>query len=474
MPAHRSFFAFSCAFLFGVLLKSFGLYLWSTFLVAFIIFFLLYFFDISRKVAVLTAIFIFLGSFYYAVDDFRYHSKIDSLPGEDREFIVVIDSEPEMRENHQLFYASSEFGRVLVRTVLYPQYHYGDELRIFGSIDRPPNDGYGHYLAKERVVGSSFFPKIDHIRDRQGNPVLTYVHGIKNNIQGSINRHFNRDQAAIISGIMLGDRTSFSEDLLEKLSLSGTRHLTAISGLHMTIVVFLFSMVFSYLLPRKYAFVLTFLFVILFVAMTGFKVSAMRSALMGFIGGTAKELGKSYAQYNALVLAALLLVLFNPKILFFDIGFQLSFLAVVSIMYFMPALKTVLRFDSDPGFLRWKDSFLVTASAQLAVAPILITQFGIFSLSSFLANVLILVFIPLLLSLSFIFSIISFVSYHLTYVVSLAMVPIVEYVMLIIRFFANSSFILNINLTIVGIVIYYMLIALLIWITNKKQTDHLF
>jgi len=108
--------------------------------------------------------------------------------------------------------------------------------------------------------------------------------------------------------------------------------------------------------------------------MAGAEASVVRAAIMGFLVLLAKEAGRMYSFRNAVTFAAAGMAVFDPTILVFDIGFQLSFVSLLGITHLEPALK---RFFGERGsFLGWRENALTTLSAQLAVAPILIQNFG--------------------------------------------------------------------------------------------------
>jgi competence protein ComEC len=268
--------------------------------------------------------------------------------------------------------------------------------------------------------------------------------------------------------------------------LSGTRHLIAVSGLNITIVIAIMWLALSYFLPKRVVFLLTFLAVGCLVAMTGFMVSAVRAAIMGFIAWSAREMiFRPHAVHNSLAFAAAGLVALNPKILVFDIGFQLSFLATAAIIYFAPALKSafspskpslihVLGSDlqnREQGFLNWKESFWVTVAAQLAVAPVLISVFQNFSLTSFAANALILPVIPIVMTLGFLIGIAGLIFEPLALAFVFAVYPLIEYAMFLINIFGALAIEFNPQLGLVGTLIYYAVLMFASWKFYNKRTN---
>ena len=131
------------------------------------------------------------------------------------------------------------------------------------------------------------------------------------------------------------------------------------------------------------------------------------------------------------------MVLINPKILAFDIGFQLSFMALIGIIYLEPWLRKKFKAKDEAGLLGWRSNFWTTTSAQLAVLPILIYHFGFVSPVSILTNVLLLEFIPVTMGLGFSIGFASIISYWLAWLIALPAQAFLGYELTIINLFSN-------------------------------------
>ncbi|MBI5731940.1 MAG: ComEC/Rec2 family competence protein, partial [Candidatus Magasanikbacteria bacterium] len=133
-----------------------------------------------------------------------------------------------------------------------------------------------------------------------------------------------------------------------------------------------------------------------------------------------------------------LMAIFNPLILRFDIGFQLSFLALLGIAYLGPAIRKFFRLQEGEGFLGWRENFLATTSAQLAVAPFLIINFSQFSPLSLLANVLILEAIPPTMFLGFLIGFLGLLSYYFSLIIGWLVGLFLAYELFIINLFGAT------------------------------------
>ncbi len=252
------------------------------------------------------------------------------------------------------------------------------------------------------------------------------------------------------------------------MSLSGTTHLVALSGYNITIIAWAAMGIFGALFRRRAAFFLTILFIIGFVLMAGAESSVVRAAIMGILALLAKEIGRIFDFRNAIIFAALIMVLFNPKVLVYDVGFQLSFLALLGIVYLRPVIQKISKMKDEPGFLSWRDNLLTTASAQFAVAPLLIINFGVFSPTSLLANIIILETVPVAMALGFFVAAASFLSYYFSLVLSWLAFVLLRFEILVIQFFAKFSIPLSPNLSWGLAALYYVLLIILMFYVQRK------
>ncbi|MBI2003478.1 MAG: ComEC/Rec2 family competence protein [Parcubacteria group bacterium] len=185
---------------------------------------------------------------------------------------------------------------------------------------------------------------------------------------------------------------------------------------------------------RQKAFWVTVLAIAAFTVLTGASASVIRAALMGILVLLAYREGRFYSMTNSIVLAGTVMIALNPKVLRFDAGFQLSFLATLGLVRLAPFFKEKL--EKLPEFFNFKENFVATLSAQLAVLPVILYNFGNFSLVSLPANVLILPIIPVTMLFGFLAGISGLVWLPLGNLVGLAAWLLAEYEILIVRLFS--------------------------------------
>ncbi len=198
-------------------------------------------------------------------------------------------------------------------------------------------------------------------------------------------------EAAVFDGMVLGYDKNIPASLKDIYNITGTRHILAISGMNISIVsLMLMSFGLALGLWRRQAFWLALAGIIAFVLLVGSPPSAVRAGLMAGIVLWARNHGRLFLAWRPLVLAAFFMVLLNPRLLIFDIGFQLSFLAVAGILYFKNFWDHVF------GWLPVKlarELLSLSFAAQITTWPIILYNFGTFSLVGPIANIFV---VPLL------------------------------------------------------------------------------
>jgi competence protein ComEC len=357
---------------------------------------------------------IFLGGIIIILGIFRYQlslPKIDETKvwfynGQRIDFQGIIIKEPDVRINHTKLTVQATgkiTGKVLVSVGLYPEYQYGDLVSVYCQLKAPePFDGfaYDRYLAKDNIYSQCSYPRVKLISRHNGDWLLTKIYQFKNKLKQTINSNLPEPQASLFSAITLGVRRGVPKNLSDKFSITGTSHLIAISGLHITIItVILMKIALGCYLSRKKAFWVITIALLVYVTMIGFPASAVRASLMGWLAMLAMYLGRLNRSTNALIFVASLMILVSPKILRDDIGFQLSFSAVLGLIYLSPLFEAKLA--KLPSYLGLKESLQMTISAQIATMPLIVYNFGRLSLIGPVVNLLVLPVLPYLMIIGF-------------------------------------------------------------------------
>ena len=279
---------------------------------------------------------------------------------------------------------------------------YGKRVTLTGVLQEPRgkrNPGgfdYKTYLARQNVVGVVEAIGLLQIGEQGGFLPLRWIEGLRiqaehliDTIYAEVSLH-----AQIVKGILLGKRSGIPSETLDAFQNSGTFHVLAVSGLHVGLVAALCYFGFSrFRFPQKIVCLLTMIAVLIYACLVGFRPSVFRATLLTLLFLLARLIDRDTDIYNLLAFAALVLLLLNPHQLW-DVGFQLSFAAVASIVYFVPKMEKPLQHlwadtdDSPEGIdtsilatfrnrtVKWLAlSYLVTFAAQIGTAPLIAYYF---------------------------------------------------------------------------------------------------
>lgn len=211
------------------------------------------------------------------------------------------------------------------------------------------------------------------------------------------------DSRAILVALLLGDRSSLSAQTQAEFSASGVSHVLALSGLHVGLIYFVLTSVISLLLffiPRKktVSSMIAVLLLWLFALFTGLSPSVVRASLFLTLYVLASIVKRKGQGVNILFFTSLIMLVYNPYWLF-DIGFQLSFTAVLGILLFTPLLQNTISVSNRPLNYVINVS-CISLSAQLGTLPIVLYYFGAFPTYFLLANLVVIPLITILLYLS--------------------------------------------------------------------------
>jgi len=263
------------------------------------------------------------------------------------------------------------------------------------------------------------WPKIEVLGKGEGNPIMHLLLSFKNKFKESIRRFISPPESGILEALVFGDEGGISKEWRDKLNFTGTRHIAAVSGMNISIITLLILNAFLGLgFWRKQAFYFSASLLVLYILMIGAPASALRAGIMGGILLYAQYLGRLSSATRAVVFAATIMLFFNPLLLRLDIGFQLSFLAVLGIIYLQPKLNKWLKRLPDPKMFPLRAALASTLAAQIFTLPILIYNFGRVPIFSPVTNVLIVPFLAPITIIVFAFGLASMIFGPLGYVLS--------------------------------------------------------
>jgi len=242
-------------------------------------------------------------------------------------------------------------------------------------------------------------------------------------------------------------------------------------------IIILTSILMSFLIgigfSRGKAFYFTIGFIFLYIMLIGFSPSAVRAGIMAGLLLLAQKIGRMSQSQRGIIFAATIMLFQNPFLLKDDVGFQLSFLAVLGISYALPIFQNWLKFIPENRYLGIKDILGMTFSAQIFTLPILIYNFGYISLISPLANILIVPILPFIMVSGFIFSFIGIFWQFLGWILSFPAWFLLTYTIKTIDLLYKIPFIsLKLKISWFYFMIFYSLLVYFIWGLRRKNIQN--
>ncbi len=476
MSSSKIFLYLCLAFIGGIFLSSFFQFTLAVTFIILILGLILISVLFGHKKSVVLGfclIFLLLGALrYQMVESEIEKSNLANIEGS----IILtgmISEEPLYGGKSGQLVIETDGGKVLVAADKYPQYHYGDVLRVKGNLEIPSEDingfNYRDYLEKDGIISVMRWPEIELLGSR-ANPLFSGLLSLKDKLEESISRTLPFPQSGVVEALLFGDESNVPDSLKEKFNIIGIRHITAVSGMNITIIS---ALILNFLLllglSRRPAFYFSIVLIIFYILMIGAPSSALRAGIMGCLFLAAQHFGRLAAAPRLIVISAAFMLLFNPLLLRLDVGFQLSFLAVMGLIYLQPILAVFLR--KVPNFFQLNYSLTATLSAQAFTLPILIYNFGRLSLVGSLANILIVPLITFITILGFIAALAGMTFLPLGYVLSLPLWLLLTYILKLTDYFSGLSFASLVLRDVPWFlpVVLYAILAYLIWRWREKE-----
>ena len=271
-----------------------------------------------------------------------------------------------------------------------------------------------HLISQQSYLKSNTWKKINYSEHKFSPPNISRLrdylirqykkYGIKN------------DELSVLSALTLGYKNDLDKNIQKSYASSGAIHVLAVSGLHVGIVFVIISQILKFLGKERWAkivrFVLSILFIWFFAFLTGAAPSVLRASVMFSFIALGQALNRSGTIYNSIFSSAFIMLLINPFLLF-DLSFQLSYSAVISIVYFQAKISSLLHPQNK--FMKWTwDLVSVSIAAQIGTVPIIIYYFHQFPNYFLISNFIVIPMATIIIWLSLIF----FLSLKVTFVAS--------------------------------------------------------
>ncbi len=317
------------------------------------------------------------------------------------EGVVVADADIRIKTRQLTVRPDGYSQNILVVTLPDQDVTYGDRVWLTGILTEPApfsDFNYKEYLKRYQIYAMMRRPKIIVLRRHQGNPVIAALYNLKNYYVNKASELLGEPESSLVVGILIGARKTLSEDIVNEFNRTGLSHIVAVSGYNISIIISSLGFLAKYL-GRRASFYVSLGIIVGFVVLTGASASILRAGIMGGLVLFASHIGRPYSVTPSLVFSAVVMAGINPRIMYWDMGFQLSFAATAGIIYALPHLEII--FSHVPERFELKSILLTTLSASLSTWPLLVGSFGRVSVIAPVANLLILPTIPWVMLLGF-------------------------------------------------------------------------
>jgi len=399
---------------------------------------------------------VFLSFVFFSAGIFLhfYNSKKPSLPefNKNEKLIFTIDKKlnstvKNRRYIAKLFTEKGNFRSVLSVPKNISEFRFDRAYRadLWISIpEKPDNDfqfDYQKYLARQHIYFQAYLPGSYEIAERKQ---LDFLERIKQNrfllLQKIENSGISLQSKNFLKGIILADRSEMDEITVQDFNRSGLTHFLAISGTHIAIIYWMIMYGLQFLIPvkfRKFSILISLILIWMFAFYIGFGSSVMRSCIMITLYYTYVLLQRKPDLLHSLSFAGIL-ILFSDSQQLYDIGFQLSFLAVFGIFWLNHPILNLFRQPKNKLEKIAFNTVSISFAAQLATLPLVLFYFHQFSWMAVPANLVIIPFSEIIIIFSFLMTVFFGFGIDFTFI-NIVFDAIVRFLLWIIHWFADQD-----------------------------------
>lgn len=350
-------------------------------------------------------------------------------------------------------------------------------LKDLPNIKNPYQFDYGTYLKRKDIygqflIGSNEFLKGDQVTETSKTLALRFRESVISTLK---NQPFTQKQLAIIQALVLGQRQDIDANLSNQYANAGMMHILAVSGLHVGILLLILRSITGIISNRKFRWVRSGICITLlwcFAFVTGLSPSVLRAVTMFSFLELGNCLGGKRSVNDALLFSAFILLSIDPMLLY-QVGFQLSYLAVIAILWIQPWLYSFYRPNYYLTTKLW-GIITVSIAAQIGVLPLSLFYFHQFPGLFLISNIVVLPFLSIILSLGILIIGLSYFSI-LPNELAIAYGKIIDFLNNFIAWVASKEvFIIDhISLSFTAMLLMYVLLASLIYTLKKYRYKRL-
>lgn len=342
---------------------------------------------------------------------------------------------------------------------------------------RNPHDfDYQNYMKRKGVMYQQYVTRDRFFIKERSHAVSIslYARQVRNKLEAQIKKHIpDTDHEAILLALLLGNKSNLDKEIKKSFNAAGVAHILAVSGLHIGILVYTLSSFLAFLgIGNTRQFIKVFVLLVaiwVYTLMTGLQPSAIRAAIMFSVITIGSLAGRRVSIYNSIGLSMLLLLTFNPYNIY-DVGFQLSHLAVLGIVYIHPILNGLINSENIVVLKIWEWAS-VSIAAQIATFPLTIYYFHQFPVLFIPANLIIIMPAYLCFITGMVFLSFGYISDILSKILASILEFLLYFITQVTSFFNSLSMavIEDINISVLQSFLLYVGILLTLAFVRYKQ-----
>lgn len=353
----------------------------------------------------------------------------------------------------------------------------------FVNVSPPLNPGqydYKRNLANRSIYQQAFLKhnQWKFIFHGRQNPIMNAMFRVRETFINSVKANFkDESQQAILLALLIGYTSEINDEIRQSFTETGIMHLLAVSGMHVGLIFMVLNLIFKNILRMRYGNIIFIVVISIilwsYAGITGFSPSVLRATIMFNFLLIGKNIRKVNFVYNSILVSIFLLIVYEP-LLIYHVGFQLSYAAVIGIVFVQPYLNSLLTSKSWMLQKLWP-LISVTISAQFFTLPFILYYFNQFPVYFFLANLLIIPISTIVIYVGFIMVFFDVLGIHsLTWFFALIEKYTMELMTQIIYYIRQLPFVMidNIYLSrVMALLLLFVIIYLCFWIFYRNIKD---
>ncbi|MFT5753702.1 MAG: competence protein ComEC [Flavobacterium sp.] len=393
-------------------------------------------------------------------------------------FIVKIDSFNHQKSSGKLlvYFSKKNPDNLVIGDLV----SFNTEIKPIVKNYNPDTFDYANYMENQNVFHQIKCFENDYFIGNKVKNFTFYINELRKKLVHSFDaHHFSVRTKSIINALLLGQKQQIDSETLNDYKNAGVVHILAISGLHIGIIYAFFNFIFGFLNRVKHGktvkLVIIILLLWLFALISGMSASITRSVMMFSVIAFGTFLNRKNFMFNAIAASLLILLIYNP-LLIFDVGFQLSYAAVISILLFQPFYQK-FYYSKNKIVVYITDLFLISLTAQLGVLPLMLLYFKQVPTLFLLANFVVIPVATAVLIIGIIVLFLNFVYLPLALIIGKVISFLVEFMNYYIHWLSSFQdyVIKNITFTpFLTVGLYLLILSIVYWIYEPKNKRFLF